>query len=127
MSAAEKAHPELAHDTRTWPRASAYVGISVYSDHNFYTGFSLNLSEGGVFVATHNLVPVGSTVVLHMILPFDDVPVVTMAEVRWYRDYSEESDGPPGMGLKFVDIDPSSLEVVKRFVSTVREPLFFDE
>lgn len=126
MEAAERIAEQKAED-RQWPRASVYVGIDVYSDHNFYTGFSLNMSEGGLFVATHNLVAVGSLVVIHMTLPFEDAPIVTLAEVRWTRDFVEGSDTPPGLGLQFVEIDESGLDKVRRFVSTVREPLFFDE
>lgn len=112
---------------RRAPRASVHVSIDVFTDHNFWTGLSMNVSEGGLFVATHNAVPVGTLLVLHMSLPFEREPLVTLAEVRWTRAFTEQDDIPPGLGLRFVDLDPDSLDKVRKFVSSVREPLFFED
>ena len=71
---ARKLDQEIGAEARTAPRASAYVCIDVFSDHNFWTGLSMNISEGGVFIATHHDVPVGTTIVLHMSLPFEEQP-----------------------------------------------------
>ena len=124
--AAFKLDSEAQH-ARSAPRASVYVDIDVYSDHVFWTGLSMNMSEGGVFVATHHEVPVGTLLALQMVLPSEDEPLETLAEVRWTRAYTGQEDVPPGLGLAFVDIDEASLEKIRRFVSTVREPLFFEE
>jgi uncharacterized protein (TIGR02266 family) len=114
-------------ETRREERANAYISVDVFSEHNFYTGLSMNMSEGGVFVATYNVAPVGSIVVIHMSLPFETEPVVMLAEVRWTRPPSDQPECPPGLGLQFVNPEPEALERVKRFVQTVREPLFFEE
>jgi uncharacterized protein (TIGR02266 family) len=87
----------------------------------------MNMSEGGLFVATHNCVPVGTRLVLNMVLPFEDEPIVTLVEVRWTRAYSGQDDVPPGLGLQFVDADPPALAKIRKFVSTVREPLFYED
>jgi uncharacterized protein (TIGR02266 family) len=117
-------------EMRSAPRASAYVCIDVFSDHNFWTGLSMNISEGGVFIATHHHVPIGATVVLHMMLPFEDEAVVTLGEVRWIRDCPANeagSDAPhAGIGVQFVGISPEALAKVRRFVAAVCEPLFFE-
>src|SRR5947207_3310131 len=125
--AARKLDYEKAIDTRTNTRASAYVCIDVFSDHNFWTGLTMNMSEGGVFIATHHEVPVGTTIVLHMSLPFEDEPIVTLGEVRWARAFSNESDTPPGVGVQFVGLDGNAAEKVKKFVATGRAPLFFED
>ena len=113
-------------EARTAPRASAYVCIDVFSEHNFWTGLSMNISEGGVFIATHHEVPTGTTIVLHMMLPFEDEPIVVLGEVRWARAFSNDSDAPPGIGVAFVGLDAAASQKVKRFVANVREPLFFE-
>ncbi len=123
---ARKLDLEIGAEARTAPRASAYVCIDVFSDHNFWTGLSMNISEGGVFIATHHDVPVGTTIVLHMTLPFEDEPVVTLGEVRWTRVFSNDSDAPPGVGVAFVGLDANASKKIKRFVANVREPLFFE-
>jgi uncharacterized protein (TIGR02266 family) len=128
--AARKLDELSAIEMRSAPRASAYVCIDVFSDHNFWTGLSMNISEGGVFIATYHHVPIGTTVVLHMMLPFEAEPVVTLGEVRWLRDCPANEIGadapPPGIGVQFIGMSPDALAKVRRFVATVREPLFFE-
>jgi uncharacterized protein (TIGR02266 family) len=118
---------DLGDETRAEPRAAVYASVDLFSEHNFWSGLTMNMSEGGLFVATHNVVPVGTTLVLHMLLPFEREPVVTLAQVRWTRAYTDQHDVPPGLGLQFVDPDAKSLKKIKKFVATVREPLFFED
>jgi uncharacterized protein (TIGR02266 family) len=125
--AARKLDPHVRSDARRTPRACVYVSIDVFSEHNFWTGLTMNMSEGGVFVATHHSVPVGTTLVVNMMLPFESSAIVTLAEVRLSRDYTGQDDVPPGIGLQFVGLDEASLVKIRKFVATVREPLFFDE
>jgi uncharacterized protein (TIGR02266 family) len=124
--AARNLDPEMRPDARRAARACVYVSIDIFSDHNFWTGLTMNMSEGGVFVATHHAVPVGTTLVLNMTLPFERDPIVTLAEVRWTRLFSDSDDCPPGLGLQFHALDPSSLAKIRKFVTTVREPLLFE-
>ena len=125
--AALRLDEELEMDTRAEPRAAVYASVDLFSEHNFWSGLTMNMSEGGLFVATHNVVAVGTTLVLHMLLPFEPEPVVVLAQVRWTRAYSGQEDVPPGLGLQFIDADASSLGKIKKFVATIREPLFFDD
>jgi len=125
--AARKLDYEKAIDTRTNARASAYVCIDVFSDHNFWTGLTMNMSEGGVFIATHHEVPVGTKIVLHMSLPFEDEPIVTLGEVRWTRPFSNDTDAHPGIGVQFVGLEGPAFEKIRKFVADVREPLFFED
>ena len=125
--AALRLDEELEMETRAEPRAAVYASVDLFSEHNFWSGLTMNMSEGGLFVATHNVVAVGTTLVLHMLLPFESEPVIVLAQVRWTRPYSGQDDVPPGLGLQFVDVDASSLKKIKKFVATVREPLFFDD
>ena len=127
MNAAPSITVESRNEVREDTRANVYVSVDVFSEHNFYTGLSMNMSEGGVFVATYNVAPIGSVVVIHMSLPFEPEPVVMLAEVRWTRPPSDQPDVPPGLGLQFLNPDAASLQRVKSFVDTVREPLFFEE
>jgi len=118
---------ETGENARKAARAAVHVHIDVSSEHNFWSGLSMNMSEGGVFVATHRLVPIGTVLTLDMDLPNHDEPISVLAEVRWTRAYTGQDDVPPGLGLQFVDLDDAALAIVRRFVSTTREPLFFDD
>jgi len=110
---------------REHSRFSVDLDVTVGSDHNFYAGFAENLSAGGVFIATHKLKPVGSRIELSVNLP-DSVTVQALGEVRWIRVFNEQSDTPPGMGVKFLEIDESCVAAIQSFLSR-RDPLFFDD
>lgn len=110
---------------REHKRHSVDLDVSLGSDHNFYSGFAENLSCGGVFVATHQIRPVGETVEVCIHLP-DGSEVRATGEVRWVRLFNAESDQPPGVGLRFSELDAPSNEAIERFLRE-REPLFFDD
>lgn len=108
------------------PRASAHVFIDVASEHNFWTGLTMNLSEGGVFVATHHVVPPGSLVSLHLDLPKTE-RIVALGVVCWARPFSGDDDVPPGLGIQFTRIDAlESLAKIRKFVKNVRTPFLFE-
>jgi len=108
---------------RKYERKDIQLDVSLYSDHNFYAGFTENLSAGGVFVATHNLLKIGETIDVTVTLP-NDKQVVAHGVVRWLREYNEASDAPPGMGIQFLSMQGEDL--MRDFLNA-RSPLFYDD
>jgi uncharacterized protein (TIGR02266 family) len=102
------------------------IEIDVSSDHNFYAGITSDLSEGGVFVATHLERATGTMVDLAFRLPGEAEPLQVVGEVRWVRTYSESSDVPPGLGIRFVLLGPGARQAIQRFLAE-RDPMFYDE
>jgi len=80
---------------------------------------------GGIFIATHQLKPVGSRLEFSVNLPGRE-PIKGSGEVRWVRVYSEASNVPPGMGIKFDQLEPAAVRAIEAFLAQ-REPLFYDE
>jgi uncharacterized protein (TIGR02266 family) len=111
---------------REHPRFAVELQVNLASEHNFYSGLVENLSVGGVFIATHISKPVGSIVELTLGLPGRDEPWPVAGEVRWVRLYSEQSDVPPGLGVRFLSLPEGAEQLIARFLAH-REPLFFDE
>lgn len=107
-------------------RLSAELEVSLFSDSNFYVGFTENLSEGGLFVATYLMRPLGSKVEMSVRLPGRAEPLILRGEVRWVREYSPTSDGCPGMGIQFDGVSESDHSDIAAFLAT-REPLFFTD
>lgn len=108
--------------TRGDTRAFLEVEIGLTSASHFYTGLSLDLSTGGVFVATYEAAPPGTAVALYFVLP-DGHVVNAEGVVRWTRD--DAGDAPPGMGVSFVSISAASLAHIAQFCAD-RPPLYFD-
>jgi uncharacterized protein (TIGR02266 family) len=105
-------------------RLDVSLMVSVDSDSNFYVGFTENLSDGGVFVATHAPRPIGCSVNLAVALP-NQMPIHAKGTVAWVREYSEANDAAPGMGIRFDQISPDDVKRVLEF-GRARQPLFFD-
>ncbi len=119
------APPSDAAVRREHSRFHVDLGVTVGSDHNFYAGFAENLSAGGVFIATHKLKPVGSKIELTINLP-EGVQLRAEGEVRWVRVFNEQSDTPPGMGVRFSNLGSASVALIQGFLAR-RDPLFFDD
>jgi len=119
----EHAHPS---QRREHARYKVELDVSLGSDHNFYVGFVENMSTGGVFIATHLLRAVGEVFDLAIHVPSSEAMISGTGEVRWVREYSERSNVPPGMGVRFIHLEPGSLEAIEQFLAR-REPIFFDD
>jgi uncharacterized protein (TIGR02266 family) len=117
---------EKRMDETNVPRTSVEVAIDVYSEHNFWSGVTMDVSEGGVFIATQRMIKNGTMLIVDMAIPGEDEPIVALAEVSWLRTFSRDSDAPPGIGLQFVHICEESLAKIRRFVESYREPLLFE-
>ncbi len=101
------------------------IAIDHLSDHNFWAGFTADMKEGGVFVATHQSIALGARVNVELCLPFDDEPIIVSGRVTWTRPYQPDSEVPPGVGVRFDTIHEEELAKVQRFTETVRAPIFF--
>jgi uncharacterized protein (TIGR02266 family) len=100
--------------------------IDLRSDSNFFTGFSTNISEGGVFVATVQTVPRGTTVDVDFTLP-GGRPMKVTGVVRWTREVNDKTpELMPGLGVQFSNLPPEVAGSISDFVAT-REPLFFPD
>jgi uncharacterized protein (TIGR02266 family) len=105
---------------RRTPRAIAYLCVDLCSRDAMWTGLTMNISEGGLFVATHAILPVESVVALHLELP-PSKRIMCLGEVRWTRDYTGNDDVPPGMGIRFVGLDLDSAAAIRAFVLSTLE------
>jgi uncharacterized protein (TIGR02266 family) len=111
---------------RSTSRVPMQTQVDMSSDSNVFTGFSTNLSEGGVFVATVNLLPVGTPVDLTFTLPGNH-RITVKGEVRWTREIDDRvPDVFPGVGVRFVELGVDAAQVLHKFVAA-REPLFYPD
>jgi uncharacterized protein (TIGR02266 family) len=119
-----------ADQRRRHARKPMHVDVTMVSESNFYLGFSRDVSEGGLFIATYDgLRPVGERFPLVFTLPGGQEPIFCLVEVAWLREYREDQDflhGSPGMGVRFIGLLYEDREAIAGFVES-REPLFHPE
>jgi uncharacterized protein (TIGR02266 family) len=118
--------PDSDRAHRDSTRRGIELEVGLLSESNFYVGFTENLSESGVFVATYLVRPLGSKVELSLQLLGRDAPLKLRGEVRWVRLYSPTSDAGPGMGIRFESISEADRAEITKFL-TARDPIFFPE
>jgi len=113
-------------ERRVHRRIPLQVEVSLSSEHNFYTGFTSDISEGGVFVATRESLALGTSVQFDLKLGSGQLQVTGV--VRWVREYSAlTQEVPPGVGVEFVDLHPKAAKIINAFIQQRRESLFFDD
>ena len=111
---------------RAGARIPLKTQVNFSSDSNLFTGFSTDIGEGGLFVATVNLLPVGTPVDLTFTLP-GEASITVQGEVRWTRELDERSPQLfPGVGVRFLELRAEAAQALHRFVAE-REPLFYPD
>lgn len=124
--AAEQAVGLQGDQQRRFTRCDVELEVNLDSDSNFYMGLTENISEGGLFVATHRYKPLGTLVTLSFRVPNRPEPITLRGEVRWLRPANGRNEVHPGMGIQFVDVGPEELAAIRTFIRK-REPLFYED
>lgn len=111
---------------RQSPRVRMQAQVDFESDDNFFNGFSANISDGGIFVATVNVLPLGTQVDVGFSLPTGE-RIECKGVVRWVREVDDKQPEIfPGMGIQFADLDPRGAKAIETFIQQ-REPMFYVE
>jgi uncharacterized protein (TIGR02266 family) len=90
--------------------------LTLQSESTIWMGHAENVSDGGVFVVTRELKPIGTEVELTIKLPGSMVPIWTLGVVCWIRDTAGNVDAPLGMGIQFRLITDDALRKIRDFV-----------
>lgn len=113
----------LLHN-RVHPRVELHVEVTLESGHNFYTGLSSNVSEGGLFVASDTPLPIGTRLLVRFALEGEAATIDAVCEVCWLRPRS--ADFPTGFGMRFLEISDEALARVATFVAG-RDTIFWED
>lgn len=124
-------------ERRSHPRFHLKLAITLRGDNNFYSGVTSDVSEGGIFIATQYMLPIGTPVVMELELPRFEATLTVRGVVRWLREpeamcrpgevfggaYHDEVK--PGMGVQFDKVSPSEATMIRNFMR-MRTPELFD-
>jgi uncharacterized protein (TIGR02266 family) len=105
-------------------REKLEANVGATTESNFFVGFSGDISDGGVFVATYQTVEVGQKVEVLVTLPGGFEKTIP-GTVRFVRD-PMDLESEPGIGVHFDRLDEEARELILRFIRK-RPPLFYDE
>lgn len=112
---------------RRYKRFSGVIELSLKSQHMFYTGFTENISTGGLFIARESAPPdLGSRMLVSFTLPHASEPISAGCEVRWVRPAAGPG-APAGFGVRFVDLPEDAGEAIDAFIAQRGSLFYVDE
>lgn len=100
---------------RQHERVPVALEVQFRSASSLLVAYSVNLSRGGMFLATEELVPVGQRVTLEVAVPKSGT-IRVAGTVSWHRAESTSS-GPRGIGVQFDDMVDSLGAFIDELVS----------
>ncbi|HKO48676.1 MAG TPA: TIGR02266 family protein [Polyangiaceae bacterium] len=105
-------------DRRIYERIDVEWSVDCETEQTFLYASITNISEMGIFVATHEPLEVGTRLTLRFAMPGEQSPFILLGQVQWVNPIRMLSDNPnPGMGIRFVDLSSENRE---RIISSVR-------
>jgi uncharacterized protein (TIGR02266 family) len=105
--------PSSSAERRRLERLGCEFEVEFLDDTHLITGFTQDISEGGVFVATYETLPLGTSVSLALELPGGRIEV--RGQVRWARPELEAAEQRPGLGIAFTELPPEALAALTEF------------
>jgi len=106
-------------ERRVAPRAALRVlQVRGESRKAFFSGYAVNLGLGGIFIQTTSPKEPGTRVRLQIPLQRELPPIECGAEVAWVQPFSSRSKNPPGMGLRFRELDEKAAARLEAFLKS---------
>ena len=106
-------------DRRKTERENIKVPVDYSAVDAFFSEFTTNINEGGMFVETETPPPLDTTVQLQVRLPDLERPIKIGGRVAWISD--GKSGSPPGMGIEFQDLTPQIRTTINDLVRRLRQ------
>ncbi len=104
-------------DRRTNLRGTILVTqVKMGDERRYFFGYAKNVSRSGIFIQTVSPKKVGDKFNIEFTIPKTDILVKCVCEVVWSRPYSKAGNDEPGMGLNFVDLDPTVANKIEAWV-----------
>jgi len=101
-------------ERRETPRIPVEMWVEESTERELYFQRSANISVGGIFLENTIPHPKGTVVNLQFTLPGDSVPIKVRGEI-----VNAAASDELGMGIKFIQVDPSAERRIADFVLRV--------
>lgn len=92
------------------------ISLQVPRFDTFVTEHSANISTTGMFIVSENPLAPGTIFALEFSVADDWKMIRGKAQVVWVRHQREAPDRPPGMGVRFIELDAQSRRLIRWIV-----------
>ena len=90
-------------------------------ERKYFFGYARDVSRSGVFVKIAIPKNPGEEFQVEFTLPGADFTIKCRAQVMWSRGVSDTDIKEPGMGMRFIDLDPLIQDKIEEWVQRQRE------
>jgi uncharacterized protein (TIGR02266 family) len=104
---------------RKAPRFMARLRVHYGQDREkLLADYTVNVSTGGLFIETLNLLPMGTELTIEFILPKQETTIRCEGKVAWvnHPELMKNPALPVGMGLQFVTIAFDDMNAIREFI-----------
>ena len=105
-------------DRRSSERTALKIPIDYSAVDSFFTEFTHNINEGGIFIETDSPAELETVVQLQFRVPGESEPLQVAGRVAWMSDGSGKS--PTGMGIEFHELSAASRQRIDELVRRLR-------
>jgi type IV pilus assembly protein PilZ len=106
-------------ESRRTERTALVVRVDYSTVDTFFSEFTTNINEGGMFIETDSPSPLGTRVLVQFLLPGTDDPLKLDGRVVWASPPDGSAEGP-GMGIEFENLDDTARLRINDVVRTLR-------
>ncbi len=99
-------------------RADVEIEVRYRTAQEFLADYSRNISGGGIFIRTVKPLPLNQGVHLRFTLPGVPHQFDVSGIVVWSNPGSGRNALPAGMGVKLIDLDEQSKQLIAEYVKT---------
>lgn len=80
--------------------------------------YAINLSTGGVFLETLNLMAENTPLAAEFVLPNSNITISCKARVAWinHPDMIKNKNLPVGMGIQFLDLSEEGMDAIRSYI-----------
>ena len=105
-------------ERRQSERRALKIPVDYSAVDAFFTDFSANINEGGMFIETETPAELDTSVQLQITAPGLDAALQVGGRVAWISDGKGES--PAGMGIEFLELGADARQTINELVRRLR-------
>jgi uncharacterized protein (TIGR02266 family) len=108
---------------RATRRVPCNIKMSIRNGEKVYTSKTLDISHGGIFLATEEKLTIGEVIDMTFQIPSSDRVVTAVGKVAWIGQ-GGPGHATEGVGVKFSRIDPKDLQLIVEYVNRVSRVVY---
>jgi uncharacterized protein (TIGR02266 family) len=108
---------------RATRRVPCNIKMSIRNGEQIWTSKTLDISHGGIFLATDEKLTIGELIDMTFQIPNSDRVVTAVGKVAWVG-HGGQGQTTAGVGVKFSRIDPKDLQLIVDYVNRVSRVVF---